>query len=56
MNKKKVLVTGGAGFIGSNYVDYILENFDDEVVTTTCVTHSGEIRHKPTKEKDLSEI
>ena len=27
----KVLITGGAGFIGSNYVTYVLENTTDEI-------------------------
>ncbi|MEY2405287.1 MAG: hypothetical protein QOG39_203, partial [Acidimicrobiaceae bacterium] len=27
----KQLVTGGAGFIGSNYVRYVLDHTDDEV-------------------------
>ena len=26
-------------------------DFDDEVVTATCVTHGGEVRHGPTKER-----
>ncbi|MAO07777.1 MAG: dTDP-glucose 4,6-dehydratase [Alteromonas sp.] len=45
MNKKKVLVTGGAGFIGSNYVDYILENFDDEVVVLDKLTYAGDLKN-----------
>jgi len=29
----RVLVTGGAGFIGSNFIHYLLEKYDDiEVV------------------------
>jgi dTDP-glucose 4,6-dehydratase len=27
----KQFITGGAGFIGSNYVRYVLANTDDEV-------------------------
>tara|TARA_Y100000815_G_scaffold275806_1_gene318207 strand:- start:119819 stop:120835 length:1017 start_codon:yes stop_codon:yes gene_type:complete len=45
LNKKKVLVTGGAGFIGSNYVDYILENFDDEVVVLDKLTYAGDLKN-----------
>ena len=26
-------------------------DFEDEIVTATCVTHAGEVRHGPTKEK-----
>ncbi|QCC60460.1 dTDP-glucose 4,6-dehydratase [Natrinema thermotolerans] len=37
----RILVTGGAGFIGSNYVHYLLENSDDEVVTLDALTYAG---------------
>jgi NAD(P) transhydrogenase subunit alpha len=26
-------------------------DFEDEIVAGTCVTHGGEVRHGPTKEK-----
>lgn len=38
----KVLVTGGAGFIGTNYVHYHLEKRpDDEIVVLDALTYSG---------------
>jgi len=39
----KVLVTGGAGFIGSNYVRYVLEHTDDEVVVYDALTYAGNL-------------
>jgi dTDP-glucose 4,6-dehydratase len=35
------LVTGGAGFIGSNYVRHVLANTDDEVVVYDALTYAG---------------
>ena len=36
---KKVLITGGAGFIGSNYVHYYVEKHpEDEVVVLDKLT------------------
>lgn len=50
----KVLVTGGAGFIGSNFIHYWLKNHpDDEVVNLDCLTYAGhleslkDIEHNP---------
>ena len=48
MNRKKVLVTGGAGFIGSNYVAYLLENFEDEVYVLDKLTYAGDLRNLET--------
>lgn len=40
----KLLVTGGAGFIGSNFVYYILNNHkDDEVVCLDALTYAGNL-------------
>ncbi|WP_156295325.1 dTDP-glucose 4,6-dehydratase, partial [Jeotgalibaca dankookensis] len=39
-----LLVTGGAGFIGSNYVHYLLENHpDDFVVNLDLLTYAGNL-------------
>lgn len=37
----RVLVTGGAGFIGSNFVHHLVENTDDSVVTLDALTYAG---------------
>ncbi|MFC6765379.1 dTDP-glucose 4,6-dehydratase [Natrinema soli] len=39
----QILVTGGAGFIGSNYVRYLLENREDDVVTLDALTYAGSL-------------
>jgi dTDP-glucose 4,6-dehydratase len=43
-NSKKVLITGGAGFIGSNYVYYHLEKHpQDEVIVLDKLTYAGNL-------------
>lgn len=38
----KILVTGGAGFIGSNFIYYMLENHkEDEIVCLDALTYAG---------------
>jgi dTDP-glucose 4,6-dehydratase len=39
----KLLVTGGAGFIGSNYVRHVLEHTDDEVTVYDALTYAGNL-------------
>ncbi len=41
---KRILVTGGAGFIGSNFVHYILRNYSDIlVVNLDALTYAGNL-------------
>ena len=39
----RLLVTGGAGFIGSNYVHYLLAHSDDEVVVLDKLSYAGNL-------------
>ena len=39
----KLFVTGGAGFIGSNYVRHVLANSDDSVTVFDALTYAGNL-------------
>ena len=39
----KILITGGAGFIGSNLINYVLENTAYEVVNVDALTYAGNL-------------
>ena len=41
----KLLVTGGAGFIGSNFIHYWLKNFDSEIVNLDALTYAGNLEN-----------
>ena len=43
MQRKRILVTGGAGFISSNMIRYLLDNTDHEVVTMDALTYAGNL-------------
>lgn len=45
MKNDKVLITGGAGFIGSNYVEYALKNSDDEIFVLDKLTYAGNLKN-----------
>ncbi|MFA4905341.1 MAG: dTDP-glucose 4,6-dehydratase [Candidatus Margulisiibacteriota bacterium] len=49
----KVLVTGGAGFIGSNFIRYFLNRHpDDQVVNFDKLTYAGNLENLKDVEKD----
>jgi len=39
----RLFVTGGAGFIGSNYVRHVLQHTDDEVTVYDALTYAGNL-------------
>lgn len=45
MKHDKVLITGGAGFIGSNYVEYVLNNSEDEIFVLDKLTYAGNLKN-----------
>ena len=49
----KILVTGGAGFIGSNFINYWLKNHtDDKIVNFDKLTYAGNRKSLKTAEKN----
>ena len=48
----KLFVTGGAGFIGSNYVHHVLATSDDEVTVFDALTYAGNLDNLKDLEDD----
>src|SRR6266550_4828914 len=48
----RLLVTGGAGFIGSNYVRHVLATTDDEVTVFDALTYAGNLANLRDVESD----
>ena len=43
---KNLLVTGGAGFIGSNFIGYFLNKYDKiNVINLDLLTYAGDLRN-----------
>ena len=54
MNHKKVLVTGGAGFIGGNFVQYMIEKYPTyEIYNLDKLTYAGDLmKHQGLQENE----
>ena len=40
---KSILITGGCGFIGSNLIRHILDNYDFNIINVDSLTYAGNI-------------
>ncbi len=45
----KLLITGGCGFIGSNFIHYILNKYPDyEIINLDVLTYAGNLENSTT--------
>ena len=50
---KTILVTGGAGFIGSNFIDYMFRKYPDyKILLLDALTYAGDIENIPAEARD----
>ncbi|WP_245574861.1 NAD-dependent epimerase/dehydratase family protein [Aequorivita capsosiphonis] len=45
MISDKMLITGDEGFIGSNFVEYLLNNSQDEIFVFDKLTYAGNLKN-----------
>ena len=51
--KKKILITGGAGFVGTNFVNYLMEKYPDyELIILDALTYAGSLDNFSTSLKE----
>ena len=54
-NSKNLLVTGGAGFIASNFIEFLLSRYDDlRIINLDCLTYAGKIENTKLFEKNTN--
>ena len=52
----KLLITGGAGFIGSAVIRHIINNTDHSVVNVDKLTYAGNLESLTSVENDASDV
>jgi dTDP-glucose 4,6-dehydratase len=54
MKRKSILITGGAGFIGSNFTRYLYEKYPDyKLIVLDALTYAGNTENLPVEIKSL---
>lgn len=52
MDNINILVTGGCGFIGSNFIRYLLSNYSYNIINLDKLTYAGNLENLKDMEDD----